>query len=662
MNNSIKINLVDIPSYGLNEVITTTSEGKPLSRIFDLSWDFSGMEARAVGKSQFVPFSKVEEPHRKTIQSTLAYMIKVFQKKEKKSPSRAQVDNWRKGLASISKIKGDCDWASLSDDKGYTSFKSKIVEFYKGSSPSESALSAILKSLRKLNEYRFCNRIFTLKEFKNLLLLREVQQYIAIPVKMYQKLIAQAIGVIEFYHPYRFDMNKLMIQAHTIRTEEMNNTTGSNKADSINWRARNRVKKIKHGIPNFKIRFDGAELSRILTNCAIITLAFSGVRASELLSFSSNSYKEKRNTSNISIPIVEGETSKGNDGLPIVTTWQTHPIVKDALELAFEITQHLRDEYTQQVNENLRLGLITDDNYKHALREINSAFIAVEPARVTSKYTLGDLSYRVFSLLKKLSITATQDDVDEFNRLNPTREGQLRVNESLPKLSPHDFRRTFAVFFKRYGFGAATSIKFQYKHKNINMSDYYANNARLQAMEDVLLDNDLLELMNEEGIRMGIDIFDEIYNKSDQLSGAGGERIAQNEFQKLKNGHQIYMSRAEIESLVRNGTLSAVKLPTGGYCLNATCSRVCGIGQFAAEIKPCEHQVITDREAKTILRQNKRLIKSFREMNSGDSMMQSILIGIKQKIKHNELIIKKHHLNYEKFNDAVKGTITTREA
>jgi hypothetical protein len=248
--------------------------------------------------------------------------------------------------------------------------------------------------------------------------------------------------------------------------------------------------------------------------------------------------------------------------------------------------------------------------------------------------------------------------VDEFNRLNPNREGELKLGGFLPKLSPHDFRRTFAVFFKRYNFGTTASIKFQYKHDNINMSDYYANNARLQAMSDIMLDNELLTILRDEGIMLGVDTFDEIYNESSHLSGAGGERIAQDRFNKLKEGHHVYMTRQEIEKLVKNGTLSVVKLPTGGYCMNATCSRVCGIAPFLGEIKPCEHQVVTDNEAKVILRQNGRLIKSFREMNIGAPFMQSILIGMKHKIKRNEIIVKQHNLKFEEFNDAVQGIIT----
>ena len=67
---------------------------------------------------------------------------------------------------------------------------------------------------------------------------------------------------------------------------------------------------------------------------------------------------------------------------------------------------------------------------------------------------------------------------------------------------------------KRYGLGNAQTIKFQYKHENIVMSDYYSKNAELARMHDVLLDEDLIALMEEEGIRMGIDAYDEIFNKT----------------------------------------------------------------------------------------------------------------------------------------------------
>ncbi|EGI72764.1 hypothetical protein PH505_be00390 [Pseudoalteromonas distincta] len=592
------------------------------------------------------------------IQSTLAYIFKKFKAREKIAPSRSQVDEWKKGLMQASHIMKGCEWATLSDDKEYASFIVKLARYYRDNSFSKSTLNNLIKSLNRLNQYDLCARVISSKDFKDSIVLKKTQQHIAIPIGIYQPLIANAISVIETYHPYRTEINQVMLKARDIWHIEKNSVTQSREPSAVSQRIKNQCTKI-HSIPNFKINISGTELSRILTNCAIVLLAFSGARVSEMRSFSKKSYREKYDGKEKSIPILEGETTKGNDGIPKIVTWQTHPIVRDALELAYDMTQHLREAYKTRIKGQFENGELTSENYKHALKEINGAFIAIDEFRVTSIYTLTSIDEKLNAFIRKSGIIASQVDVDEFNRLNPSRQGQLKVGGKLPKLSPHDFRRTFAVFFKRYGFGTASSIKFQYKHQNIMMSEYYANNASLQAMEDVLLDNELLALMNEEGIRMGVDVFDEIYNESEQLSGAGGERIAQDKYQKLKQGHQVFMSRNQIEVLVRNGTLSVVKLPTGGYCLNATCSRVCGIGQFSAEIKPCEHQVITDKEAKNIFRQNKRLIKSFREMNIGDSMMQSILVGMKQKIKRNEVTIKKHNLNYEEFNDVVKGIIPT---
>ena len=233
MNKRVNINLSEVPVYDAHVVVTTNKDGEPLSHVYDLNWDFSGMETRAVGKSQFVPFSDIDDKYRKAIQSTLVCILNRFQEKWKKTPTRVQVDNWRKGLVSISRIKGDCDWASLSDDRVFSSFKSKLTEYYKGTPPSESALSGMLKGLRKLNEYKFCQRHFSLKELKETIYVREVQQYIAIPIKMYQPIISKAIEIIELYHPHRFKINELMLQAHTIRTTEINNPTGSESGNSL---------------------------------------------------------------------------------------------------------------------------------------------------------------------------------------------------------------------------------------------------------------------------------------------------------------------------------------------------------------------------------------------------------------------------------------------
>jgi len=190
------------------------------------------------------------------------------------------------------------------------------------------------------------------------------------------------------------------------------------------------------------------------------------------------------------------------------------------------------------------------------------------------------------------------------------------------------------------------------------MAKYYHNNADLMRMNDVLLDMDLLNELKEADIELGVDIYDEIYNKSENLSGEYGEEIARKKrLNKLNSGVNIYMSRADIEAHVRAGDFSIVQLPTGGYCTNPECNRVCGQTIFNAEKKRCQHTVYTDKSAKILAKQRERLIAKFRGLNTGDRLKNSILAGLKQKIQDSESTLTKHKIKFEPFLDMIAGVI-----
>ncbi|MGO2107330.1 MAG: hypothetical protein ACTH3P_18255 [Proteus vulgaris] len=658
--------LVRAKPYINNTVVSRTSEGETLSLIYDESWDLSGSEAKAVGKNAAVSFSKVEKQYRRHIQDALFSIYEFLREQESAPPTASQLNAWRRGLEKIAQCLSGCNWNSLSDDVVYRMFKRKVS----ASNFNDISIRGMLTAFNILYQANLIGRRFSGDELLALSKGRITKQSIAIPIDMYSAIIADAINVVEKYHVLRHGISKLVSQVIQISDDvksqcdfSNNSLTKEQNDKAVDHQIRKRLKNIDHQIPDFNITLNGSELGKIQSACLIVTLAFSGGRIGEVLSFNPSRYSTKQVGKHKLISIVSGETSKGEDGIPRTVTWQTHPIVKDALELAFDMTESLRDYYKTLIDEKINSGAYREDEHAKASKELNSAFIILRHNTTSAASFVQANSQRLLTqYAASLKLTASNEDIEEFNRLNPSREGEMTSGEGLPRLTPHDFRRSFAVFFKRYGFGSSTAIKFQYKHQNINMSDYYANNAALQAMEELLLDADLLELLEEEGIHMGVDAFDEIYNETEHLSGGGGERIALDKFQRVKNGHQVYMSRTEIEELVRNKTIAIVKLPTGGYCLNPSCSRLCGIGQFAAEKKPCEFQVNTDKTAKELKRQNKRLIQSFRAMNEGDSMMQSILVGIKQKIKINEALMKNHDVEFIEFKDKVHGVIVITEA
>lgn len=632
-----------LDNYDLeNKVVTLDNKGNPRSHIFDLRWNFCDMEQKGIGKKAIVTFANIGTEHRRVIQITVFNYMEQHRTMYKRTPTANVLDNLRYGLSIIAELLDGCNWGLLSQPHARMTFLKSFRRWVCHNDIGRGPVTAILTSIRKLTELGLCDKPISKDEFDTSNLQRKGKQHIAIPIGMYQQILNDAIATVETYHPHRHTISRTMSKAYkaSVDIKEMHRNSGLTQG-RINDKCTQAAQSIVHKIPNLQVKLDGSVINRLFEQCAIVLLSFSAMRIGELMSLTNKSYSLKNG-----IPVLQGETTKGSRGKPITTTWQTHPVSKLALELAFDMSQYLRTIYKKQIIDS---GQNAD---KKLMKETNSAFICAKPKAVMSGYVSRDISDR---LNKQVCIRylATAGDVNEFDRLNPTRAGKLKANHPLPKLTSHDFRRTFAVFFKRYGFGGASGIKFQFKHRNINMSDYYANNAHLQAMEDLLLDSDLLDVFKEEDIAIGIDIFDEIYNKSDTLSGGGGERIAQDKFNKLNSGHQIYLDKSELEVLVRNGSLSVVKLPTGGYCTNTHCSRLCGITEFAAEKKPCDHIVITDKEAKNIQRQTKRLITTFQGMNNQDLLNKSILIGLKQKIQLNEKFLANHGLTFEPFTDEI---------
>ncbi|MCC4236239.1 hypothetical protein LL266_06815 [Vibrio anguillarum] len=507
----------------------------------------------------------------------------------------------------------------------------------------------VVVSLNKLREGKFVTQNIVGKDLIALGVGKPTNQAIAIPVYMYQKLLGKSIAIVEKYYEYRHDISAVMKQAYDLK-EQMKNDGRSRKMLA------NHYKKIIHNIPDFNVKLDGTQLLTIQVACLIVVLAFSGARIGEAVSFNKDSYKDEPGSNGNTIATLSGFTSKGNGGKPKLVTWQTHPIAKFALELAVDMTASTRTLYFNKIKEKMKSGEYDNAVSEKKIRQVKSAFIVVDVSHQKDTYVTKNMNRNILSQASKWCIKASPEDVEEFDLLNPFRKGSLKVDEFLPKLSPHDFRRTFAVFFKRYNFGTAAGIQFQFKHKNINMSKYYTNNAELMHMKDVLLDKELLSELEEAGISLGIDVYDEIYNKSENLSGHCGEEIAKEKrLNKLNGGGDVYMTRSEIEEHVRSGDFSIVLLPTGGYCTNPECNRICGQAIFNAEKKRCIHTVYTDKSAKILAKQRKRLIVQFRGLNTGDKLKNSILAGLKQKIQNSEITLKKHKISFEPFQDLIGG-------
>ncbi|MBT2916591.1 hypothetical protein AA407_20025, partial [Vibrio anguillarum] len=154
-------------------------------------------------------------------------------------------------------------------------------------------IQQILQSLNKLTECRELNVYIDSKALEKCASSSETKQHVAIPHRLYQRILSHALEVVEKYHPYRDDISNIMSQAYDIqervRSGERLATDGrgngrdelSMSPGAINLRVRHAIKRIVHDIPDFDIRLDGSQLSDILVSCLIVTQGFSGVRIGE---------------------------------------------------------------------------------------------------------------------------------------------------------------------------------------------------------------------------------------------------------------------------------------------------------------------------------------------------------------------------------------------
>lgn len=651
-----------------DEIITYTTKHQPLSYKYSLEWDFTGTQNVGIGKTSILSFpKKLPIEIRVPIQD---FMFE-FYKKHTMNNNHVSVTLLTTMLTNLLRI-SDClksaDWVLLDDNENYRQFKNNL----KKRSLALPSIGFVVTTLQRLYDFGRLKRHITLKDLCHLASASSRKQHIALPTVLYMKLLKHCVDEIELYHPYRHNISSTMDQVHSIKEDiSCEEVISKNKVEhdkAINKRVARKMSKLENDTtPNLDLQLNGSWLTLLASKCFIVIAMFSGARAGEIISFNKDSYEERHLSNGNVVSIVKGSITKGNGGIAMRATWQTHPIANMALELCYDMMEFARARHRNKIQDSLYKGIITSDHYDKSLADLSSAFVSpiikeiFEP-KSSCILSLAAIRNCVKKCTKELDVIITDDIVDEFNILNPTREGQLSTGKVFPCISPHDFRRCFAVFFKRYGFGNSLALKYQYKHKNLNMSNYYSNNAELMAMSDILIDQDLLELMHEEEINLGIEMYDDIYNKSENLSGSAGEAIQKSKLEITATGQHIFMTHDEIRKIIVNGSGSLVRLPTGGYCTNPSCERICGLSGFIAEKKPCPHQINTDKSAKKQAQLRLRLINKFNALNDGDLMNNHILSGMKQHIIYIENILTKHDISFTPFRVKIRGCYEQQKA
>ena len=641
-----------------NPFISYCGDGTGKSRVYDIMWDFS-----ALGQNTHkISFKSIRDIHRRDIQVLVAKMIE-FNKD--KSPSGhfsvATALLYRKSLGRLVNVWGKSDFGLLDNNQEWQAFRDLLKDRH-----SKTTLNTFRSMLCFLNKLGVISRYVTVKDFESLARKDSFpKQAIALPQQMHNQMLSVAVEFVETHYTYRHEISTCMANFFAMRESELIRAVREPKGDlslkelkpKVNQRISRRAKKIvrPQALKNMRLDSQATFVSKLVRCCFLVAAAFSGARKTELSLMNPDSYQESNG-----IPFIRGLSSKSNEGIPVTVVWQTHSIVKKALELAYEATEYARKAQKIRLETQLDQQTIDIDNYKRLMNELESSFIQAailnveDSEQVKDSFLITTKGGAFFDVDFFLN-PATEDEVHDFDILNPDRDGELEVGGYPPRFTPHDIRRSFAVFIVRNGLGNALTVKEQLKHKNLNMSNYYANNAELARIQGLVLDDELLGVLEGVSEDAVIDALDEIYNGSEFLSGLEGERIMEAKNEALRKGEKVYMSRSQLRALVKSGDKAIIMLPTGAYCTNPTCERLCAISYFITEDKYCEYEVVTTRGAKMLANERKGLVKMFREMNEmNDYALFRILAGMKEKIIFIESTLRKHNLDFEPFSDEIK--------
>lgn len=602
-------------------IVSFDTEGNPYSYYGSDKWYLWSLGFN-------VSFSRLSGKFKSTVKHLVHKVISNHSLKSKKSA----IKNIIEGAVVFEKCITGCNGVSygfIDDDEG---FRRLLVE----------ARSKNLKFKTWKNNLVFLSHLHNaevitreIKNYEELALYlsvsgASVSQAVCIPESIASKYYGEALSVIETYYPYR---NEISLCYDDYVSEYLE----SSKRYKSNVSARRyALKNIKQLPKNIDIQFDysGSWLSWLRGACYTVIAAFTGCRDGEIKSFDIDSYQEKK-YAGMTVPVLHGLDTKPNSGgVARHTSWVTIPSVKKAILLLWDAFSFAREKWREKAD-----SVVHPDERNAFLEKVDSLFVTL-PYMRGHRPEAGkqSLAHSLNTFVKSIGYRATKDDVQEFDLLNPSRKGELKIGQML-KVHPHAFRRTFAVYLVRNKLASLLDIKYQFKHMNIAMTSWYANQANIASYVDMMIDQDLQDEIAGENQNYMTDVFYHIYNDAETLAGHEGKRIKN---LRAEGDTRIYLNREEIRKQVQEGRLSIVEHP-GGYCTNPDCDRIC-------DMTTCQYKIVTKDKAKTLVNIREKLIIKHNDIESLGLDMPNVTSKLFYEIRAIEQILSEHHLEYVAFN------------
>lgn len=384
----------------------------------------------------------------------------------------------------------------------------------------------------------------------------EPRQYLAIPQSIADLIYGEAVSLVEKTWPHRDLLTQLERDIQTNFDDNHPETYAS-----IICRHLSDTDLLPIG-PVDGLWFTNW-FNRLKDACFICCGGFTGMRNSELFELHPDSFFT-RQIDGQTFPVVRGAHLKLIKGGKKHEEWLASPVVEKAISLVTAITTPLRDRLITLANESQVNGDIGEaDQYLS-----DAKCLWLSNGKRSSNPTVilrGKWGERLTKFAESVNAVITEDALDECRRLNPRDNGaidELSVGDVWP-VSPHQFRRTFAVFAVRNHLGHPIAIKQQFKHLYLRMSEWYGNGAAVTKAEDAIMDTELQQLIDDANAEHIATEYNRWYNTDETIAGGYGKAIVA-----MRDDRPvIYSSWDKLYRLVKDGRLT-LHGTLHSYCKN----------------------------------------------------------------------------------------------
>ncbi|MDI7263733.1 hypothetical protein QLY38_16305 [Cronobacter sakazakii] len=417
-------------------------------------------------------------------------------------------------------------------------------------------------------------------------------------------------GEIADYHRYAQEIYKLMPHsAECIIAKNIKNTT-----------ILSQIK--KHTFKHY--------YSILISASYICCGAFSGMRHSELGEITSSSYFME-NFDGRSFHMLQSKTFKMGEKS---TTWVAAPIAKKAIELASELTKEWRLERA-----NASSKLATDVIWLSRFHR----------SKIPS---FANWTFKLKNFCKQFNINVNPSDFKECVESNPNSSLKIREVVQVGKpwpLAPHQFRRSLAFYTIKHRLGTTISLKQQYKHLYLQMTEWYTEGGTLARLKDLTIDNKLQEILyTTKHEEMTNKIFNFVHSDK-PLSGSHGKAIVA----MRGNVPHMYSSWDIIYQSVKNGNLS-LHGTLHSYCKNGYNCDMDGVINPAFCVDCSSGSSIIDEENAKWWQTKHRELTAYLAVNTSVSI--SIYSHCITQIRAAELVMRDFGMSFVEYKHQVEVT------